>query len=637
VVSRSSTTSHKDRLLHRALLLAALAAAFVFVLPAGASVAAGPVLLGNSSVAGSSDNDASGSAEAFRFTATSAGSAQSISVYVDSDSNASGLVAGVYGDNGGHPGTLLASGSTSSPTAGEWNVVTLNSTANVLSGTTYWLAVLGTGGQLNFRDSSPGTSSCSENSSADGLTSLPSSWSSGQSWTTCSLSAYVTGVASSGGASGGGASGDGGDAGSGGAGAGGLPAGVTLKPIDGGPDYYCSHGFTNGCSDGWDSPTFFPVGPWYGAVYDQSDVSRWKDLGLNTAFRTTGSTNLPLMKANGLSAIVADDAGGPETPGMGSETVGLLSADEPSSILDGVTGPLATVPNSQQDGRFWYLNNTWNFIFYGGLGAISDSAQVLNTLVKTPDGTQRHVDVQSVDMYWFSGAKADTSIDYEGGLIYGLGYDMTNAEAECGCRYGDMVDQLRTFQTVHPAPIAQFVENGGPYSEDTSAGDYVTPPELNWSAWSSIIHGARQLIYFNHTFSGPAQSDDNLAQPYYQTVQPGQSTSIYDQTKATDGLIKQLAPEINSPQALGYVSVSPAAQTFSGIETRATDDNGKFTIFADTRDPETASNIQATFTTADGYTGPVTVVGENRTVQSTNGVFTDTFAHGSTVHVYQIP
>jgi hypothetical protein len=221
--------------------------------------------------------------------------------------------------------------------------------------------------------------------------------------------------------------------------------------------------------------------------------------------------------------------------------------------------------------------------------------------------------------------------------MYNLSSLMPASEQQCGCRYGDMIDDLRGFQTTYPAPIAQFVENGGPYTEDTSGSYYTTPPQLNWGVWSSIIHGARQLIYFNHTFSGPAISDDNMATAYYQTVHSGQTVSMYAQTKATDALVRQMAPYINSPQALGYVTVSPAPQTFSGIETRATDRNGTFTIFADTRDAQSTTNISAKFTTADGYTGPVTVVGENRTVQATNGVFTDTFANGTTVHIYQIP
>jgi hypothetical protein len=184
-------------LMRRALLLAALIAVFLFVLMAGTGLAAATILLGNSSVASLQDNDAAGLAEAFDFSASASGSAQSISVYVDSGSTASGLAVGLYADSSGHPGSLLASGSTSAPTAGQWNQVTLNSTPTLSSGTTYWLAVLGTGGQLSFRDVGLGTGSCSENSSQTNLTSLPSNWSSGATFTTCSLSAYVNGTASS--------------------------------------------------------------------------------------------------------------------------------------------------------------------------------------------------------------------------------------------------------------------------------------------------------------------------------------------------------------------------------------------------------------------------------------------------------
>ena len=56
--------------------------------------------------------------------------------------------------------------------------------------------------------------------------------------------------------------------------------------------------------------------------------------------------------------------------------------------------------------------------------------------------------------------------------------------------------------------------------------------------------------------------------------------------------------------------------------------------FADTRDAETATNISATFSTAGHYSGPIPVVGESRTVTATNRTFSETFAQGSTVHIY---
>jgi hypothetical protein len=57
--------------------------------------------------------------------------------------------------------------------------------------------VLGTGGQLNFRDVNS-SSMCSENSAQSTLTSLPSSWSNGAGWNSCSLSAYISGTTSGG-------------------------------------------------------------------------------------------------------------------------------------------------------------------------------------------------------------------------------------------------------------------------------------------------------------------------------------------------------------------------------------------------------------------------------------------------------
>lgn len=95
--------------------------------------------------------------------------------------------------SGLHPGRLLASGSLSGLKAGGWNAVAVKS-VSVVSGSTYWLAVLGRGGVLYFRDRANG--SCrSENSAQTSLSALPGSWSTGPVWDSCPISAYVTGSA----------------------------------------------------------------------------------------------------------------------------------------------------------------------------------------------------------------------------------------------------------------------------------------------------------------------------------------------------------------------------------------------------------------------------------------------------------
>jgi hypothetical protein len=418
-----------------------------------------------------------------------------------------------------------------------------------------------------------------------------------------------------------------------------LPPGVTLTPIDGGPHHYADHGLTYAVKAGWDDPSFFPIAIWYGMILGQSDVLRWKDLGVNTSFAVTSNSDMSLLRNNGLNAIVSAAGGAFENPTYGSETVGFISYDEPGSMSDWEKA-LQTIQNSAQDGRFWTENNTWNFFAYGGISPVTSSAQVLATTVTTPNGTMRGIDLASVDCYWFAGVNAGWG--YEGGLVYQLGMDMTADQIARPSHYGDMVDLLRGYEGSAARPLVQIIEDGGPYTQDTTAASYVTPPQMNAAVWSSLIHGARLIMYFNHSFAGPAQSDDNFAQTYYQTVQSGQTISIYDQAKATNALIHTLAPVLNSPTAVGYVTVSPAAVPFpglSGIDVMAKWDSKSFTIFAEPRYSESTTNQMATFTIQNTGATQVTVVNENRTIPIINAgtQFTDLFATGDTVHIYQVP
>jgi hypothetical protein len=141
-----------------------------------------------------------------------------------------------------------------------------------------------------------------------------------------------------------------------------------------------------------------------------------------------------------------------------------------------------------------------------------------------------------------------------------LSCSLTADQVQRGSNYGNMIDAQRPWQVGHfPAPIQNFIENGGPFTQN-SASSYITPPVMNWAAWANIIHGARVLAYFNQTAgSGPGASGDNFANSYYQTIQSGlgNKISIYDQAKVTNRLIKKMARAINAPFANCYASVSP--------------------------------------------------------------------------------
>jgi outer membrane protein assembly factor BamB len=146
------------------------------------------VLLGDETVESVLDSNALGNAEAFQATATASGTVSTLSIYLDASSTATTMFAGIYTNASGHPGALIAQGSSSQLKAGAWNTVPIPG-AIVTSGTPYWIAILGTqSGILKFRD---GTANCvSETSGQTNLTALPSTWVTGKVWPSCPLSAY---------------------------------------------------------------------------------------------------------------------------------------------------------------------------------------------------------------------------------------------------------------------------------------------------------------------------------------------------------------------------------------------------------------------------------------------------------------
>jgi len=145
------------------------------------------VLLGSQVVQSTFDSNVLGTAEAFQTTAGASGTVGILSIYIDASSTATTLVAGLYADSAGHPGALISQGTSSQLTAGVWNDIPISG-AMVTAGTSYWLAILGTQrGTLGFRD---GSGCNSEESQQSNLTALPSTWLSGQVWSSCPLSGY---------------------------------------------------------------------------------------------------------------------------------------------------------------------------------------------------------------------------------------------------------------------------------------------------------------------------------------------------------------------------------------------------------------------------------------------------------------
>jgi hypothetical protein len=153
-------------------------------------VSAHTTLLGSTANNTANDYNPDGQAEAFQFTAAATGTVRHLWLKVNTGFTSPTVKLGLYTSTafGNHPATLLTSGS-ATPLAG-WIDIPVG-VVSVTSGVKYWIAVLGVGGVIRFRDGS--SAGGVEGSSQTNLTALPSTWSTGPNWSgSWPLSGYAT-------------------------------------------------------------------------------------------------------------------------------------------------------------------------------------------------------------------------------------------------------------------------------------------------------------------------------------------------------------------------------------------------------------------------------------------------------------
>ena len=178
----------------------------------------------------------------------------------------------------------------------------------------------------------------------------------------------------------------------------------------------------------------------------------------------------------------------------------------------------------------------------------------------------------------------------------------------------------RVRKLVKPAgskPVWGFVEVGHPFTEQDWPS--AKPAQVVAGVWSSIIHGARGIIYFNHSFAGPCETQHALREDCYKDVR----TAV----TGVNAKIKELAPVLNAPSAAGVVEAS------AGVDISAKWYDGHYYLIAGST--KTTSQT-ASFTMQCVGDATVTVLHENRTIPAAQGAFTDQFADGNAVHIYRI-
>ena len=160
-----------------------------------------------------------------------------------------------------------------------------------------------------------------------------------------------------------------------------------------------------------------------------------------------------------------------------------------------------------------------------------------------------------------------------------------------------------------------------------------TPDQVKAEVWMSIIHGSRGLIYFCHQFE-PRFIEAALLADEKMAAAVG----------AINRQIHELAPALGSPTLPDAVTVETEPAEVSSelvkglgprpVATLVKKHGGALHVFAVRME---ASPARATFRVRElPAKTTVTVVGEDRTIESRNGRFADDFGPHA-VHIYRVP
>ncbi|MEV4176195.1 hypothetical protein [Nonomuraea sp. NPDC049709] len=387
-------------------------------------------------------------------------------------------------------------------------------------------------------------------------------------------------------------------------------------PWEGGPAYYGKFGGM--ATTGWTDPAFFPVGVWLESVVEPGDAAGDKALGLNTYMGLTSTSSAQRVREGGMWAFTDKPL-----DGHGDETVGWVIDDE-ADMWAGPgdakwtgnhpgEGPLC-VPEDQscgytvlteqkkrlpKDGRLHYAN-------FGKGVIIWENDQQAGRFVND------YTDVTSADVYWYT----SEGICQDAKNYINVPLDKCRRAAN----YGMIIEKLRRLDALDKQlqPVYAVVEVGWPGVDDKRT---IEPDELAGAVMSSLIHEARGILYFNHNFGGPCQSQHVLRERCGDRIRP----TVVELNKR----IAQLAPVLNT-QSYRY-------EFGEGLDTMLKRHGDALYVFA-MPDRDAEPGTRRLTLPAGVEASQAEVLFEGRTVPiDGSGRFSDSFAAEHSYHIYKIP
>ena len=278
-----------------------------------------------------------------------------------------------------------------------------------------------------------------------------------------------------------------------------------LVPVDGGANYYArfSHGLPA-------SRSYFPIGVWGSYDHTQAHIDQDKAVGYNLYVwdaDTPSAGELSRLAANKMKALFDSDWYGSSGSSTASANAGYMLEDEVDGrfgLPEGFTVMQQRNAAAPNDGRIRYANYTKNvLIWYSD----ADAARFVNEFQQ----------VVSSDFYWFTDPYQVPTMAAPDWLPE-AGQTITTPQIRRAANYGYQIDRMRQLDALDGKrqPIWGFVEEGWPFTQTAAEGARaITPPEMRAAVWQSSIAGARGIVYFNHSFGGPCQTQYIDRDPCY--------------------------------------------------------------------------------------------------------------------------
>lgn len=381
-----------------------------------------------------------------------------------------------------------------------------------------------------------------------------------------------------------------------------------MAPWEGGPAYYTK--WSNGPSS---SVNFFPIAVWLQNPERESSIE-YKSMGINTYIGLhNGPTEAQLVAVANMPVVTYCDQ---NTVGINSANNGVIKAwthiDEPDNAVTGTQIPVLTDTIVARYNKMKSKDNTRPVFLNLGQGVACDAWYGRGDRTRHPEDYAEYAkgaDILSFDVYpmnVFPPLDSDASWKKT----------FKNEVNQKPWFVATGVDRLRQWAN-YSKPVWSSIEctniNGNPAYALTSS---IVKAEV----WMALIHGARGILYFCHQIT-PFVEAGVLA-----------NIEMRDMISSINAQITSLAKVLNTQSvANGFTVGSSNSEVI--VDAMLKRFEGNTYLFGVSMRPGTT---EATFA-LNNFSGTTTieVVGENRSLTFTNGIFKDTFTDYE-VHIYKV-